>query len=239
MKIEKLYLIPTPLGKGDFNRFFPALNAKIISQIDYFIVEELRSARRFLLYAGVQKPIDELHFFILNEHTRKADMDELLTPCLQGHPVGLLSEAGVPCVADPGSLVVANAHRKNIPVVPLVGPSSILLSLMASGLNGQSFTFHGYLPIEQSWREHKLKVIEMSVLKNGYTHIFIETPYRNGKLMESICKICRPGTKVCVAMGLTTENAFIKTQTVEQWRKFFEGKTGILDKTPCIFLIGK
>lgn len=232
-------MIPTPLGEGDFNRFFPALNAEIIRQIDSFIVEEQRSARRFLLYAGIQKPIEEIQFFILNEHTRKADLNEFLSPCLQGHSVGLLSEAGVPCVADPGNIVVAAAHRKNIPVVPLVGPCSILLSLMAAGLNGQSFTFHGYLPKEQSLREHKLKTIETTALKYGQTQIFIETPYRNSHLLESICKICRPTTKVCVAMGLTTENAFIKTQSVQQWRIFFEDKTKIPDKTPCIFLIGQ
>lgn len=234
-----LYLIPTPLGEGDFKNFFPQVNAEIINTIDYYIVEELRTARRFLRYAGIQKSIDELQFFTLNEHTQGVELNEYLQPCLDGHHVGLMSEAGVPCVADPGNVVVAKAHQLDIEVVPLIGPSSIILSLMGSGLNGQNFTFHGYLPVEQPDREKKLQYLESIAIKTGQTQIFIETPYRNQRMTASICKVCHPATRVCIAAGLTTDRQLVKTQSVAKWRKYFEDEHNKMDKRPCIFLIGR
>lgn len=235
----KLYLIPTPLAEGDFNRYFPQFNADIINQIDVYIVEELRTARRFLRYAGIQKKIDELQFFELNEHTQGVELNEFLQPCLEGKNVGLMSEAGVPCVADPGNVVVAKAHQLEIEVVPLIGPSSIILSLMGSGLNGQNFTFHGYLPVEPYDREKKLASIESYAIKTGQTQIFIETPYRNQRMIASICKVCQPATRLCVAAGITGENQFILTKSVSKWRKYFENEQHQIGKVPCIFLIGR
>lgn len=239
MENGKLYLIPTPLGEGAYHDFFPAFNAEIINHINYYIVEELRTARRFLRYAGINKRIDELQFFELNEHTQGVELNEYLKPCLEGHHVGLMSEAGVPCVADPGTIAVAKAHQLGIAVVPLIGPSSILLSLMGSGLNGQNFTFHGYLPVEPYDREKRLKAIEAHAIKTGQTQIFIETPYRNRRMADSICRVCQPATRVCIAAGITTAQQFIKTQSVSKWRKYFEDERNLLDKRPCIFLIGR
>lgn len=239
MSVGKLYLIPTPIGEGEFSSFFPAFNAEIINEIDYYIVEELRTARRFLRYAGINKRIDELQFFELNEHTQGVELNEYLQPCLDGHNVGLMSEAGVPCVADPGNVAVAKAHQLGIEVVPLIGPSSIILALMGSGLNGQNFTFHGYLPVEPYDREKRLKVLETDAIKTGRTHLFIETPYRNRRMADSICKVCQPATRICIAAGLTTPEQFLKTQSVSKWRKHFEDERNLLDKRPCIFLIGR
>lgn len=239
MATGKLYLIPTPIGEGDFSNFFPAFNAEIINTIDYYIIEELRTARRFLRYAGINKKIDELEFFELNEHTQGVELNEYLKPCLEGKNVGLMSEAGVPCVADPGNVAVAKAHQLDIEVVPLIGPSSIILSLMGSGLNGQNFTFHGYLPVEPFDREKKLKSLEADAVKTGRTHLFIETPYRNRRMIDSICKVCQPATRLCIAAGLTTEQQFLKTQSVSKWRKYFDNERNLMDKRPCIFLIGR
>ena len=235
----KLYLIPTPIGEGPFGDFFPAFNGEIINHIDTYIVEELRTARRFLRYAGIQKRIDELTFFELNEHTQGVELNEYLQPCLDGHNVGLMSEAGVPCVADPGNIAVAKAHQLGIEVVPLIGPSSIILALMGSGLNGQNFTFHGYLPVDQQEREKRLLAIESVAVKTGQSQIFIETPYRNRRMADSICNVCQPATRVCIAAGLTTPNALLKTQSVSKWRKHFENENNALDKRPCIFILGR
>lgn len=235
----KLYLIPTPIGEGAFEDFFPAFNAEIINHIDTYIVEELRTARRFLRYAGINKRIDELQFFELNEHTQGVELNEYLQPCLDGQNVGLMSEAGVPCVADPGNIAVAKAHQLGIEVVPLIGPSSIILALMGSGMNGQNFTFHGYLPVDQFEREKRLRAIESVAIKTGQTQIFIETPYRNRRMADSICNVCQPATRVCIAAGLTTPNALLKTQSVSKWRKYFESEDHALDKRPCIFLISR
>ena len=178
-------------------------------------------------------------FFELNEHTQGVELNEYLKPCLEGKNVGLMSEAGVPCVADPGNVAVAKAHQLDIEVVPLIGPSSIILSLMGSGLNGQNFTFHGYLPVEPYDREKKLKAIEAYAVKTGQTQIFIETPYRNRRMVDSICKVCQPATRLCIAAGLTTEQQFLKTQSVSKWRKYFDDERNLMDKRPCIFLIGR
>lgn len=239
MTYGKLYLIPTPIGEGDFSQFFPSANAEIINTIEHYIVEELRTARRFLRYAGIQKKIDTLEFYELNEHTQGSELNDYLRPCLEGKNIGLMSEAGVPCVADPGNIVVAKAHQLGIEVQPLIGPSSIILSLMGSGLNGQNFTFHGYLPVEPFDREKKLKTLESYTLKSGQTQIFIETPYRNRRMVDSICKVCQPATRLCIAAGLNTEHQLLKTQSISKWRKYFENEQNLLDKRPCIFLLGR
>ena len=153
--------------------------------------------------------------------------------------MGLMSEAGVPCVADPGNLAVAKAHQLGIEVVPLIGPSSIVLALMGSGLNGQNFVFHGYLPVEQYDREKRLKNLESVAIKTGQTQIFIETPYRNRRMAASICSVCQPATRLCIAAGITSENVLLKTQSVSKWNKYFEDERNLLDKRPCIFLIGR
>ncbi len=228
-----LYLIPSPLGESDFDKVFPAFNSQIINDIDYYIVEDERTERRFLKKLGVQKPISELTFFLMDKHAKGLDVKEFLQPCLEGKNVGLLSEAGVPCVADPGHLVVTEAHRLGIPVVPLVGPCSIIMALMASGFNGQNFAFNGYLPAEQPDRERKLKVLEGLILKFKQTQIFIETPYRNNHVFNSILSVCAPNLRLCVAANLTCENEMIISKTIAQWRK-----TPIdLHKQPAIFLL--
>ena len=235
----KLYLIPTPIAEGEFGNFFPAFNAEIINHIDHYIVEELRTARRFLRYAGIAKRIDELTFFELNEHTQGVELNEYLQPCLEGHNVGLMSEAGIPCVADPGNKAVEKAHQLGIEVVPLIGPSSLFLALMGSGLNGQNFTFHGYLPVSPDDRERRIRALEADAIKTGRTQMFIETPYRNRRMIDSICKVLQPATRVCIAAGLTSDNALLKTQSVSKWRKYFEDERNALDKRPCIFMIGR
>lgn len=230
----KLILIPSPLGENDFSRIFPSYNSEIIQEIDYFIVENLRTGRRFLKKLGMQKPIDSLHFFELNEHTKRSETEEFVQPCLDGFNVGLLSDAGTPCVADPGNVIVAKAQKEDIEVVPLIGPNSILLALMASGLNGQSFSFNGYLPVDQYGREKELRFYESLYRKTGQTQIFIETPYRNNHFFNSILSVCNPDLRVCVACNVATPDQFIKTQTIAKWKK-----THIdLHKKPTVFLIG-
>lgn len=235
----KLYLIPVPLAEGAFEQFFPQANSNIINKTDYYIVEAVRTARRFLKYAGIKKAIDELTFFELNEHTQGADLNEFLKPCLEGHNVGLMSEAGVPCVADPGHKAVDKAHQLGIEVVSLIGPSSIILALMGSGLNGQTFTFHGYLPSEQHDRERKISDIEAVAIKTGHTQVFIETPYRNNRMTASLCKVCKPTTRLCIAANLTSEKQFLKTQSISKWRKHFSQEENQLGKIPCIYLINR
>lgn len=230
-----LYIIPSPLGESDLNRIFPAFNLEIINSIDHYIVEEARTARRLLRKMNINKPIDQLTFSLLNEHTKNVDYKEYLRPCLEGKHVGLLSEAGTPCIADPGNKLVAKAHQLKIEVCPLIGPNSILLALMASGFNGQQFSFNGYLPIEQTKREIELRFFESLLKKNGQTQIFIETPYRNNHLLESILNVCDPATYLCVAVDLTTENEKIISQSISKWRK---SKID-LHKKPVVFLLGR
>ncbi|MBO4645900.1 MAG: SAM-dependent methyltransferase [Bacteroidales bacterium] len=228
-----LYLIPSPLGDSPFDKVFPLFNSNIINEIDYYIVEDVRTERRFLKQLGIQKPIDELTFFHLDKHDKNLDVKSFLAPCLEGKAVGLLSEAGVPCIADPGNRVVAEAHRMGIRVVPLVGPCSIILALMASGFNGQNFAFHGYLPAEQPDRERKLHQLENDILKRRQTQIFIETPYRNNHLLNSILSVCSPQLRLCVAANLTCEDETIISKTIAQWRK----SPIDLHKQPAIFLL--
>ena len=228
-----LFLIPTPLGESPFERILPAYNAEIISALRFFIVENIRSARRFLKKTNSEINIDELTFFELNKHTKADEIANFLTPIVNGNDVGVLSEAGCPAIADPGADVVAIAQAKNYRVVPLVGASSILLSLMASGFNGQNFSFVGYLPIQPQERAKTLKKLESRAYTEKQTQIFIETPYRNMKMLEDILAVCQPNTRLCIAADITLETEFIKTKQIKDWKK----KLPDLDKRPCVFLI--
>ncbi len=230
-----LYLLPVTLGDTPIELVLPPYNREIILQIKHFIVEDVRSARRFLKKVDRDIDIDSLSFYPLNKHTSPEETSGYLKPLLDGHPMGVISEAGCPAVADPGADVVAIAQRKNLKVVPLVGPSSIILSVMASGFNGQSFAFHGYLPIEEGERIKALKMLEQRIYAENQTQLFIETPYRNNKMADEILKTCRPQTKMCIAANLTCEGEYIKTRTVKDWK----GKVPDLSKIPCIFLLYK
>ena len=230
-----LYLLPVTLGDTPIEKVLPSHNKEIILGIKHFIVEDVRSARRFLKKVERSINIDELTFYPLNKHTSPEDISGYLKPLQAGESMGVISEAGCPAVADPGADVVAIAQRKNLKVVPLVGPSSIILSVMGSGFNGQSFAFHGYLPIDAGERAKTLKHLESRAYAEHQTQLFIETPYRNNKMMDDIVKNCRPTTKLCIAANITCEGEFIKTKTIKEW----QGKLPDLSKIPCIFLIYK
>ena len=214
----------------------PQANLDVMNSLDYFIVENVRSARRFLSKAGVERKIEELEFVELNEHTRSAqDVERMLKPVLDGRSAGVISEAGVPGVADPGADVVALAHRNGVRVVPLVGPSSILMAIMASGLNGQSFAFVGYLPVKEPERIKRLKELERRAMGENQAQLFIEAPYRNIKLFETMLKTLSPKLKLTVAVDITSPDEFIKTRTIEEWRR---GGVQDMAKRPTIFLLG-
>lgn len=228
-----LYLIPVELGDTPPERVLPAYNREVILGIRHFIVEEVRSARRFLKRVDRDINIDDLTFYPMGKHADAARFGEYLRPLEQGEPMGVISEAGCPAVADPGADLVAIAQRRGLQVVPLVGPSSMILAVMASGLNGQSFAFHGYLPIDPAERIKRLKVLELRAQQEHQTQLFIETPYRNQKLFETLCQTLRPQTRICVAAGITTEQEWIRTHTVAEWR---HRQLPDLSKTPAIFL---
>lgn len=234
MKKGKLFLIPSPLGEIDFSMIFPVYNSIVIQDIDHFIVEELRTGRRFIKKLGMKKPIEQLEFYLLNEHTKPKECEGLLKPCLEGKDVALLSEAGTPCVADPGNVVVAQAHRLGIETVPLVGPNSILMGLMGSGFNGQNFAFNGYLCRDRKDREKELKFFESILRKSGQTQIFIETPYRNNHFFQSMLEVCDENTKICLATNVATPEQSIRTKTIAQWRE----ETVDIHKQPTVFLLG-
>ncbi len=227
----QLYLVPNTLGESPIERNLPADVISTIINLKFFIVENERSARRFLKRVDKGINIDELIFFVLDKHTHPNDIPSFLNPTKEGHSIGLISEAGVPGVADPGADIVELAHKGGIDVIPMVGPSSILLSVMASGLNGQSFAFNGYLPVKDASRT--LKKLEDRSIKENQTQLFIETPYRNMKMLEAIIATCHPKTRLCIACDITTENEYIKTKTVAQWKK----KLPEINKRPAIFLI--
>lgn len=231
-----LYLIPVTLGPTPLDRVLPAYNREVILGIRHFIVEEIRTARRFLKQVERTIDIDALTFSPMGKHADAALFSRYLEPLRRGEDVGIISEAGCPAVADPGADVVAIAQREGLRVVPLVGPSSLLLAVMASGFNGQSFAFHGYLPIDPSARAKRIKTLEARAAAENQTQLFIETPYRNARLFADICSACGPGTRLCVAAGLTTEQEFVRTLTVAEWRR-----RGLPDlaKVPAIFLIYK
>jgi len=230
-----LYLIPTTMGDCDLDRVLPTYNHAIVKSLKHFIVEDIRTARRFLKKVDREIVIDDLSFTTLNEQTPQSEVEQLLTPLLQGHNVGIISEAGCPAIADPGADVVRLAQERRLHVVPLVGPSSILMSLMASGFNGQNFAFVGYLPIEQHERGKAIKNLEKKVYGENQTQIFIETPYRNLKLLEDIERNCLQQTRLCVATNISLETEFIETKTVSEWKR----KLPDIHKRPTIFLLGK
>lgn len=229
-----LYLIPAPLGDDSPEGYLPPAIAELTREITFYIVEDIRTARRFLRKINPSINIDGLTFMTLNEHTKPDEISALIEPLMDGHNTGLLSEAGLPCIADPGSQVVALAHENDIRIVPVPGPSSIFLALMASGFNGQNFTFHGYLPVEKHERVKKIKELETMVYQKNQTQVFIETPYRNQQMMESLITACKPHTKICVATGLTLPGENIRTLSAGQWKK-----TGWndLNKKPAVFLM--
>ena len=230
-----LYLIPVLLGDTSVERVLPAYNKEIVLGIRHFIVEDVRSARRFLKKIDKDFDIDGSQFYPLNKHTSPEEISGYLKPLEEGHSMGVISEAGCPAVADPGADVVALAQRKHLQVVPLVGPSSIILSVMGAGFNGQSFAFNGYLPIEAAERAKKLKLLEQRAYTEHQTQLFIETPYRNNKMVEDILTNCRPQTRLCIAANITCEDEYIVTRTLKEWR----GHVPDLSKQPCIFLIYK
>ena len=229
----KLYLIPSPLGDYDPAEVIPAPVIEKIKNLKTFVVEEVRTARRYLSAAGLKGHIEELDFHELNEHTTAEEVEALVKLFAKGNDVGLISEAGLPAVADPGASLVALCHRKSIEVVPFTGPSSLMLALMSSGMNGQSFAFRGYLPAKAEERRQELKNIEKLSSSTGQTQIFIETPYRNDAMLKDILEVCKGGTELCVAANITLPDAFIKTMSVEKWR----ADKPILGKRPCVFII--
>lgn len=230
-----LYLIPVTLGDTPVSKVLPAYNHDVIMGIRHFIVENVRSARRFLKKVDQEIDIDALTFYELNKHTSPEAIGSYLKPLQEGCPMGVISEAGCPAVADPGADVVAIAQRKKLKVVPLVGPSSIILSVMASGFNGQSFAFHGYLPIDGGERAKTLKHLESRAYAEHQTQLFIETPYRNLKMFDDIIRSCRPQTRLCIAANLTCDDEYAVTRIIAEWK----GQRPPIDKIPCIFLIYK
>jgi len=214
----RIYLIPVTLGGDDFQKVIPEKVIAITRQLRFFIVEDVRSARRYLRLIDKHFPIDDTEFYTLNEHTGRSDIEQYLEPVKNGSDIGLLSEAGLPGIADPGAMIIALAHKKKIVVTPLSGPSSIILALISSGLNGQNFTFNGYLPVKPAERAAKLRELEKKA-GEGYAQIFMETPYRNQKMLESILATCNNDTKLCIASEITLPDEFIRTMTISEWKR--------------------
>ena len=233
MNKGKLYLIPSPLGENDPAEVIPGPVLKSLEGFRTFVVEEVRTVRRYLSRAGLKGKIGELEFHELNEHTDAATVESYLRLFDNGNDVALISEAGLPAVADPGAQLVALAHKHDIEVIPAVGPSSLMLALMASGLNGQSFAFTGYIPAKTEERRAKLRQLEKLSGQLRQTQILIETPYRNDSLFGDILSVCAAGTRICVAANITMPDAYIKTMTVGEWKK--KGLT--IGKRPCVFLM--
>jgi len=228
-----LYLIPSPLGPADNKSLFPENNLKVVRTLRHFIVENTRTARRFLRSFGYTDTFDEVVFFELNKHTNEKDIAGFLQPIEAGHNVGVISEAGVPAVADPGAQIVKLAHEKSIRVIPLIGPSSILLALMASGMNGQDFSFKGYLPIKQPARTQSIRELEKRAHQLKQTQIFMETPYRNMQLLNELLKNLQENTLLCIATNISLESETIQTKQVKAWK----AKLPELNKKPTIFLV--
>ena len=231
----KLYLLPTPIGENDVFESIPLYNKTVIDSLRIFVVEEIRTARRFLRKISSNFPIDDCQFYILNEHTsQKIDLSPVLQHLINGENIGIISEAGLPCIADPGSELVALAQQKEITVVPLVGPSSITLALMASGLCGQNFAFHGYLPTDKTELSHKIRQLEQISISQNQTQLFMEAPYRNNQLFEMLLKECKPSTYLCIACNINQKDEYIKTKTIAQWKKT---PPPSLHKKPTVFAV--
>ena len=232
--MAKLYLVPNMLSDSNWQDVLPAQVHTILSTTKYYIVENIRTARRFLKKVNKEIDINALTFFELNKFTKESQLSGFLKPIEQGFDVAVISEAGCPGVADPGADIVKLAHLKGIPVLPVVGPSSIILALMASGLNGQNFTFNRYLPVKQHKRTHVIAKLEKIAHNRNQTQIFIETPYRNNQMIKDLFQTCSSSTLICIAANLTSVDEFIATKTVGEWKN----KVPDLNKQPAIFLIG-
>lgn len=229
-----LYLIPTFLAESNDHKNFPPVNLEKIQMLQHFIVEQIRTARRFLRKVGFNKEFEQVTFYELNKHADSSAIFSYLEAAELGNDIGLLSEAGIPCVADPGSQIVSLAHQQGLKVIPLTGPSSIFLALMASGFNGQEFRFLGYLPIDRKAREQKIREIERDASRSLETQIFIETPYRNNQLVESLLGICQGNTQLCIASMLTHDTLeFVQTKSISSWKKSVPN----LHKKPAVFLL--
>ncbi len=229
----KLYLIPTLLGDVPPASVLPASVFYVVNRVRHYIAEDIRSARRFLKKAGIPFHFDNVRFYLLNKYTADEELHEFLSDASRGFDTGLLSEAGMPCIADPGSRIVAMAHNSGIRVVPLTGPSSIMLALMSSGLTGQSFAFHGYLPVKMAGRNPAIRKLEADSVEHNQSQIFMETPYRNNKMLESVIAVCKPSTRLCIACDITLASEFILTRTVSDWKRDLPD----IHKRPTIFII--
>ena len=240
MRKGLLYLIPSPIGDVAPAEVIPQSVLELLPRISHFVVEEFRTVRRYLSNAGLKCKIDSLNFYLLNEHTPKEQVEKYLQILLSGEDVGLISEAGLPAVADPGAYLVELAQRADIEVVPLVGPSSLMMALMASGLNGQCFAFNGYLPVKEPERTKEIKELERLSAKRGQSQIFIETPYRNERLLADFLQNCAPSTRLTVAADISLPTQFIKTKSIEEWRRVVaKGAVGAADTAKGGFVIGK
>ncbi|MBQ6191071.1 MAG: SAM-dependent methyltransferase [Bacteroidaceae bacterium] len=234
--LAALYLIPVTLGETSIDQVLPPYNHEVIMGIRHFVVENIRSARRFLRQTDKAFPIDDCTFFEMGKHADEKQFSQYLQPLREGKPVGVISEAGCPAVADPGADIVRIAQREGLRVVPLVGPNSMIMAVMSSGLGGQSFAFNGYLPVDASDRAKRLKALESRAWTEGQTQLFIETPYRNEKMFQALLSTLRPQTRLCIAAGITTKDEFIQTLPISEWKKT---KLPYLSKIPAIFLINK
>ncbi|MCB9196052.1 MAG: SAM-dependent methyltransferase [Flavobacteriales bacterium] len=229
----KVFLLPMTLGESDVNRVIPQQVQELIISFKFLVVENIKTTRRYLKHLDKTVNIDEINFFELNKHTDRTAISEYLDTCQHGNDIGIISEAGCPAIADPGSDLVAIAHEKNIQVVPLVGPSSILMALMGSGFSGQSFTFNGYLNKDKLFRQKEIRQLESSAQK-GTSQIFMETPFRNQALLEDLLSVLRPETKLCIAVDITLNTEFVVTKMVKDWRS----KLPNLNKRPTVFVLG-
>jgi 16S rRNA (cytidine1402-2'-O)-methyltransferase len=228
-----LYLIPSTLGDTPALQVLPSPNLDIIRSLDHFVVEELRTARRFLVRCGYAKPIDSVQFYLLNEHTAEQEVPAFFSGAGYSN-LGMISEAGLPAVADPGSVLVREAYKLNYKVIPLVGPSSVMLALMASGLNGQNFAFNGYLPVKNPERASRIRFLEKRSESEMQSQIFIETPYRNHHLIETLLEVCKPMTRLCIAANITLENEWICTKKIQEWKT---QPPPDLKKQPAVFIL--
>lgn len=236
MMKSALYLIPVTLGETPIEQVLPAYNHEVIMGIRHFIVEDIRSARRFLRKTDREFPIDDCTFYEMGKHADEKLFSQNLQPLREGKPVGVISEAGCPAVADPGADIVAIAQREGLRVVPLVGPNSMIMAVMSSGLGGQSFAFNGYLPVDPADRAKRLKALETRAWTEGQTQLFIETPYRNQKMFQALLSALRPQTRLCIAAGITTKDEYIRTLRISEWKNT---QLPDLSKMPAIFLINK
>lgn len=234
--LSALYLIPVTLGETSIEQVLPPYNHEVIMGIRHFVVENIRSARRFLRQTDKAFPIDDCTFFEMGKHADEKQFSQYLQPLREGKPVGVISEAGCPAVADPGADIVRITQREGLRVVPLVGPNSMIMAVMSSGLGGQSFAFNGYLPVDASDRAKRLKALESRAWTEGQTQLFIETPYRNEKMFQALLSTLRPQTRLCIAAGITTADEYIRTLPISEWKKT---KLPDLSKIPAIFLINK